>query len=80
MEHWLQEVVQHLASQGECSPFRMARIIHEALEIAQIAIYATPESRFTFTFSGASEEDLAQIMECLTPLERSVVVLKCKEG
>lgn len=77
-EEWFQALLWHLAARGECTPFTMAQLIHEALQIAEIEKYATAESRFEFVFSGASEEDLAEIMGYLTPLERSVVVLRTK--
>ena len=80
MEDWFQSALQHLrlAADAEMTPGEMAQLLHEALEISEAPRYATEKSRFTFSFSGASEEDLAEIRRHLSPFENSIVELKIK--
>lgn len=74
---WLTQVISRLAEKPlERTPEEMAQHIHQALEIAEVKKYATPDSRFTFTFTNASDEDLARIRRCLTPFENLIVEIK----
>lgn len=73
---WMVKFFDHLDAAPELPPEQMAQRIHEALEIAEAQKYATPESRFSFSFSGATEEDLATIRARLTPFENSIVEIR----
>lgn len=71
---WLTKAIDHLAGNTtDQSPEQLARRIHEALAMCEIEKHATPESRFSFTLSGATAEDIAEIRRHLTPLENSIV-------
>lgn len=78
-EEWLRNYLNYLASlKKDITAEDMAFAIHAALEIAEAEKYATAESRFTFVFSGASEEDVAEIRKHLTPFENSIVKIERK--
>lgn len=77
---WLTKTIAHLRNAPSgITAEQWAVRLHEALEIAEAEKYATPESRFTFTFIDATEEELARIREHLTPFENSIVEIKRKE-
>lgn len=76
---WLERAIQHLKTRSEGgTAAQFGPLIHEVLEIAEAEKYATPETRFTFVFTGATEEDLALIRAGLTPFENSIVEIKSK--
>ena len=73
---WLREAIDHLKSaprSGEMTPEEWAIRIHETLEIVEAKKYATPESRFAFRFTGASEADVAEVRKHLSEFENSIV-------
>lgn len=71
---WLERALAHLKTRSEGGTAeQFGTLIHEALEICEAEKYATPESRFSFTFTGASDEDIAAIRSQLTPFENSIV-------
>lgn len=47
--------------------------IHRALVAAELEKYATPSTRFSFTLSGATPEDVEEIRLYLTDQENAVV-------
>ena len=74
---WLINTTEYLRSEsGEMTAEQIARRIHHALVIAEAEKYATEDSQFIFGLSGATAEDIAEIWRCLTPFERSIVVIK----
>lgn len=76
---WLDRAIEHLKLRSEGgTAAQFGVLIHEALEICEAEKYATPESRFTFTFTGASEEDVALIRGQLTPFENSIVEIETR--
>lgn len=76
---WLKAAIDHLKSApSEMTPEEWALRIHEALEIVEAQKYATPESRFCFVFTGASDEDVAVIQEHLSDFENSIVQIERK--
>lgn len=78
-DDWLIRAIDHLRSLPSGStPEQIGQRIHEALEIAEVEKYATPESRFTFKFTEASDEDLAKVRASLTPFENSIVEIERK--
>jgi hypothetical protein len=79
-EEWLENFISHLKQiqPHARTPLDLAQLIHEALQIAEAEKYATPESRFTFTFEDASEHDLDEIRQHLTPFENGIVQLERK--
>jgi hypothetical protein len=79
-QEWTQKFFAHYTAhaQQELTPAQMAQLIHETLEIAEVRKYASEKSSFTLIMSGATEQDLAEIWQHLTPLEDLVVDLKCQ--
>lgn len=76
---WLKAAIDRLESApSKMTPEQWAIRIHEALEIVEAEKYATPGSRFTFVFSGASEADVAEIEGYLSDFENSIVEIKRK--
>jgi hypothetical protein len=80
-ESWIQKFHDCLAREPRrVTALQMAERIHEALTIAEVEKYATPESRFGFVLEGATENEVAEIIRYLTPLERSIVEIERREG
>jgi hypothetical protein len=59
----------------DLTAYEVAKAIHEALEVAGAKQYATPKSRFSFSLSGATEDDVIAIRRFLTRFENSIVEL-----
>lgn len=74
---WLENFVSILKREPQAfTAAQIAARIHEALVAAGADRYATDESRFLFTVSGASPEELAEIRAHLTAAENRLVELE----
>lgn len=74
---WLVDFVSVLKREPQSfTAAQFAARIHEALVGAGADQYATDESRFRFTVSGASPEELAEIRAHLTAAENRWVELE----
>lgn len=77
--YWLARALDHLQSAPEgLDAEGWGQRIHEALQLCEVEKYATPESRFTFSMAGATEDDIREIRRYLTPLENSIVSIQLK--
>jgi hypothetical protein len=76
-DEWVKPFSKRLAifARRNLTPLDVAQAIHEALEIAEATKYATSKSRFSFSLSGATQDDVIAIRAHLTRFENVIVEL-----